>query len=378
MNKTPTEKESMLHLSTPTIVVNEEILRRNIRKMAQACREKKIALRPHFKAHKLLPIAKMQKEEGARGFTVAKLSEAAVLIKAGYQDVLVAYPLWGHDKWKEYEELASQAKMATIIDSFESLVAWEERARKKRRPVEVYIKVDTGLHRVGYAPGEKLYDLIQRASKNEHIILRGLLTHAGHVYGAKNEEERKRIALEEGKILLTVAHKMRKEGIALQEISVGATPTVAYNLQTPGVTEVRPGNYVFNDATQVRLSVAKKEDCALRVLTTVVARPAENRRIIDGGAKVFALDKGAHGQDGTDSYGIVENIEGWKLCRLSEEHGVLEKIRAEAPELPLGSRITVIPNHACPVVNLTNAITVLDQQNQVIEHWPVDARGCSQ
>ncbi|KAB2953916.1 D-TA family PLP-dependent enzyme [Heliorestis acidaminivorans] len=370
------------NLTTPAILIDEKKLINNIERVAKKCKEKNISLRPHFKAHKLLPIAKLQNQYGAQGFTVAKLSEAEVLVNAGWKDILVAYPIWGIEKWNYYFELASQAKMSTIIDSHDAYSAWSAIGEQKRKPVEVYVKVDTGLQRVGYPPGEELYKLIRKVAGSENLIFRGLLTHAGHVYGAKNEVERKTIALAEGEILLKVARALeteeKTEEIRINEISVGSTPTVGENLETRGVTEVRPGNYVFNDATQVRLAVAREEDCALRVLTTVVANPVENRRIIDGGSKVFALDKGAHGQEGTDSYGIICNAKGWKLSRLSEEHGVLEKVSTQATELPVGTKLMIIPNHACPVINLTNQVYLINSKSEVKAIWQVDARGCSQ
>ncbi|MTV50589.1 D-TA family PLP-dependent enzyme [Heliobacillus mobilis] len=363
--------------TTPYVAVSRTRLIENIRRMAGECNQRKIKLRPHFKTHKMIPIAQMQAEWGTVGFTVAKLTEAQVLIKAGFKDILIAYPLWGEDKWNTYWSLSKQAKLSTIIDSTESLQAWSEQAKQKGQPIRAYVKVDSGLGRVGYPPGERLNELVRRVAASEEIEFLGLLTHAGHAYGANSPSAREQIGREEGRILMQIAESMKAGGIEIPEISTGSTPTVEFNLQTPGVTEIRPGNYVFNDATQVRLGVVPKERCALTVVTTVVSRPNENRCIIDAGAKVLALDQGAHGNHADIGYGIP-SIAGWKLSRLSEEHGVLERVDSTAPSIPVGAQMTIIPNHACPVINLADQVVLVDDQGTPKDVWYVDARGCSQ
>ncbi|MBM7867751.1 hypothetical protein GTO89_13980 [Heliobacterium gestii] len=361
---------------TPMVIVRKKQLLANIETMARKCQEKGVKLRPHFKAHKLLPIAQLQQANGAAGFTVAKLSEAQVLIDGGMQDILVAYPLWGEAKWDAYFHMATRTAMATIVDSEERLEAWRRQAIRREQKVDLYVKVDSGLHRVGYPPGEQLDKLIRAVTACTEVRFRGLLTHAGHIYGATSSEERETIGREEGAVLLRVAQAMRQEGIEIPEISVGSTPSVRFNLDTPGVTEVRPGNYVFHDATQVRLGVCPPDACALHVLTTVVACPTPDRRIIDCGAKVLALDQGAHGNRADVGYGML-SVPGWKLSRLSEEHGVLERTAPDGPQLPLGVTISVIPNHACPVINLAEEVTIVDDEGRPVDTWSVDARGCS-
>lgn len=363
-------------LSTPVVTINKGKLVANIEKMATDCREKGIRIRPHFKAHKLIPIARLQKLHGAAGFTVAKLSEAKKLVDAGFDDVLVAYPLWGEDKWERYFSLAHRSRLKTIIDSFEAYEAWERQAGRRKRKVDVYIKVDSGLHRAGYPPGDRLIELTIKVANSPRFNLRGLLTHAGHVYSTNSTERRRAIGLDEGQTLLRVAQTLKSRGISVAEISVGATPTVEFNLETPGVTEVRPGNYVFYDATQIRLGVVSPERCALSVLTTVVSKPAPDRRIIDAGAKVLALDQGAHGQSVGDGFGML-SVPGWKLTRLSEEHGILERIIEDAPDISPGYRLQIIPNHACPVINLADKVVVVDEEGKPLDVWTVDARGCS-
>lgn len=159
--------------------------------------------------------------------------------------------------------------------------------------------------------------------------------------------------------MVAAAEALRVKGIPVAEVSIGSTPTARWGGTVPGVTEIRPGNYVFNDATQVALGVAKPGDCSLKVASTVISRPAKNRALIDAGAKILAKD---HGRAG---YGLLAN-ENWKITRLWEEHGLIEG--EDLPEL--GSIVEIIPNHACPVVNLVDTVTVSNG-----EIWEVTARG---
>lgn len=365
-------------LSTPVVVVSLPKLQSNIRDMAENVKKAGKKIRPHFKAHKIIPLARMQKDAGAVGFTSAKLSEARVLIEAGFDDILIAYPLWGKDKIDRFFNLGHRARVSTIIDSFESLDQWSTAAADRGKKVTAYVKVDTGLNRVGYPPGDKLIRLCESISKQRWIHFKGLLTHAGHAYGARDQHEREKIGTYEGMALTQIKEALLDMGIAVDQISVGSTPTVKYNLETPAVTEVRPGNYVFNDANQLAMGVADQNHCALWVETTVVAAPAQNRRIIDAGSKVLALDRGAHGTELIKGFGVVD-APGWTLTRLSEEHGVLERKEKDElwTDIPVGSRLKIIPNHACTVINLTDRVVLVDGAGTPLEIWPVDARGCS-
>ncbi|MTI93906.1 MAG: hypothetical protein FH749_00225 [Firmicutes bacterium] len=351
-------------MDTPKLIVDREKLQHNIEAMQDFARQQGINLRPHIKAHKTAEIARLQVEAGANGITVAKLGEAEGMLAEGFNDILVAYPLIGAEKIERVRALLdSGCHLTLMIDSRAGATALND----LRWPdgIDVLVKVNTGLNRCGLEPGPKLVDFVSWVHGLSNLRFRGIMTHAGHAYGAKSWGEVQEIALSEGEQMVAAAAEIRDRGIPVEVVSVGATPTVMVAGAVPGVTEIRPGNYVFYDATQVMLGVVKPERCSLKVVTTVVSRPAPDRAIVDAGAKTLALDRGAHGSSGLSGHGLLSDP-GWRLTRLSEEHGVIEGDNLPAA----GSVIEIIPNHACPVVNLADRLEL-----STGAQWPVTVRG---
>lgn len=353
-------------MDTPRVVVSVKRLRHNIEDMADFARSKGVKLRPHVKAHKTVEIARMQMDAGASGITVSKLGEAEVMFGAGIGDILLAYPLIGREKLARARALIqSGCQLSFVVDSVEGAQALLDLGIS--RPVDVLVEVDSGLQRCGLLPGQELVDYCRWLAGQPGLNLRGIMTHAGHVYACSSPEEVEKIGKEEGSIMIDVASRLGQQGIAAEVVSIGATPTVKHGGGHPGITEIRPGNYVFYDAMQVALGVVDAQRCSLHVESTVVSRPNSKRAVIDAGAKVLALDAGAHGNRLLSGYGLLSD-QRWCLARLSEEHGIIEG--QDLPEI--GETIKIIPNHACPVVNLADEL--------VLSHggsWPVAARGKS-
>ncbi|MGB8954854.1 MAG: alanine racemase [Tumebacillaceae bacterium] len=359
-------------LDTPLVVVHRDILRKNIADMADFAKKHGVLLRPHLKTHKTLEIARQQLEHGAVGLTCAKLGEAEVFLEAGFTDLLIAFPLVGQAKQRRLFDLIAHfphAKIATLADSRELAGELSAQAAQRGVILPVWVKVDSGLRRVGVLPGAPAVELAQQVESLPGLQYEGLLTHAGHSYGASSPEQVREIGLQEAECLLDSARKLPA---GAGGVSVGSTPTVRVSGAVPGVTEIRPGNYVFCDATQVRLGVTTPERCALRVFARIVSRPAPDRLVIDAGAKTLALDKGAHGTDAVAGYGLIVGYEDAVIERLSEEHGVI-RIPAASP-LQAGDLLEIIPNHSCPVANLTDELFVLDDRGRT-ETWQVAARG---
>lgn len=348
---------------TPRLLLDSNQLRRNITDMSSFASKQGIKLRPHVKAHKIPEIARMQIESGAAGITVAKLGEAEVMFGAGIDDILVAYPIIGADKAHRVLNLLRQGcHLTLLVDSTVGAQLLDELAVPGG--INVMIKVDSGLGRCGLLP-DAVQDFAKWVCTLKNLNFKGLLTHAGHSYGCRSLEEVREVGIHEGEVMVILANLLRKNGICVEEISIGSTPTAKFGGSVPGVTEIRPGNYVFYDATQVALGVATPDQCSLRVRSTVISRPTEDRAIIDAGAKVLALDRGAHGGGAVSGYGLLGNS-AWKLTRLSEEHGVIE-----GNGLPkIGTQIDIIPNHACPVLNLADSVMTSDGRE-----WLVAARG---
>jgi D-serine deaminase-like pyridoxal phosphate-dependent protein len=204
-----------------------------------------------------------------------------------------------------------------------------------------------------------------------------LLSHAGQSYQARSENELNTIAGREAEILTMLRHRAAAGGIALEEISVGATPTLRYSAKQQGITELRPGNYVYFDRTQVSLGAASLTDCAMTVLATVVSRPAADRLILDCGSKTLTTDL-ARGFDEPSGYGAVlapngDVVDrGLAIERLSEEHATVRVTTRS--DLEPGDRVRVLPNHACVVANMVDEVLLIDG-DRVIDKLPVAARG---
>ncbi|QEX20416.1 alanine racemase [Hypericibacter adhaerens] len=366
-------------LETPAVVIDRPALEANIALGAAIAHRHKLALRPHIKTHKSPVIAKLQIEAGAAGITASKTDEALVFIEAGIPSITVAYPLIDRAKISRLIRAAKTkgTDLRIVADSAEGIAVLSGEARAQSHRLPVFLKVDVGLHRCGVDPALRgSLDLAAALERAPGLRFAGLLAHAGHAYGAGTPEGVRKIAAEERELLLGFAEKLYQMGIEVREISVGSTPTVILNDDFTGLTEARPGNYVFMDMTQVALGVARPEQVALSVLATVVSRN-DRYAIVDAGSKVMSSDRGPHGSDSLRGFDTVfalgePDAPALGLTRLSEEHGFVEH---GGRKLEIGSRVRILPNHACPVANLADRFAVIDAGGGT-EYWPIEARGC--
>jgi D-serine deaminase-like pyridoxal phosphate-dependent protein len=269
------------------------------------------------------------------------------------------------------------ARVSIIVDSLEVAQAWSDVMRQRGVRLEVLAKIDVGFHRCGFDPEHvDIRHVLRAIAALPGLDLRGLLSHAGQGYLATSPAELVAIVRGEAELLANLQREAHEDGLSMDEISVGSTPTAAASMDQPPVTEVRPGNYVFCDRTQVALESATWDDCALTVLASVVSTPARDRLILDCGSKVLSSD-GARGFTPTPGFGQVLSADGQPdesvlIERLSEEHATV-RVTGGTP-LRIGDRVRIVPNHACVVANLTSAYVVADG-GQVVEHLPVAARG---
>ena len=368
-------------IETPAVIVHRERLRRNIEAMQALATRRGVALRPHVKTHKCVEIARLQLEGGAVGVTASKADEALVFIEAGVPSITVAYPLVDERKVRRLLAAAHErggTDLRVVVDSRTEVELLARVAGNMRVAVGVLIEVDVGLHRCGLqADDPQLLELAQLISASQWLRFIGLLSHAGHAYGAANAAAVREIAADECAILQRVRSKLEARSITVPEVSVGSTPTVLASESYEGITEIRPGTYVFLDRTPVRLGLAQLDDVALTVLATVVSRNADYL-IIDAGSKVLTSDLGAHGTAGTGGYGMAFALDqrpadsgGLQVVRLSEEHGFVERAGST---LGIGAKLRIFPNHACPIVNLADELVVVSDDCE-IARWQVAARG---
>jgi D-serine deaminase-like pyridoxal phosphate-dependent protein len=352
-------------LDTPCLVVDLDVAERNVRRIQALVDQAGVKLRPHTKTHKSAYFARMQVEAGARGLACAKLGEAEVMADAGFDDILIAYPLIGPLKMERLAALARRTRRLLVsLDSYEVAEALSGVGEALGRPLEVYAEVDTGLHRVGRAPGADAIAFCRGLERFAGIRLAGLMAHAGPTWKAGSHEEMLSFAQAEARVMGEVKAALGRPDL---EVSVGATPIAHLITETPEATESRPGTYIFGDRNLMGLGLATEADCALRVLTTVVSHSVADRAVVDAGSKSLAMDPHRDG-----GHGHVVGMPTVKVARLSEEHGVLEF--APGPELRVGTRLEIVPNHVCPAVNLFDRMYGV-RDGQVVCEIAIEGRG---
>ena len=366
-------------LPTPFVAVEHARLAANIAAMQALATSAGVRLRPHTKTHKSVAIARMQIEAGAAGLCCAKLGEAEVFAEAGFTDIRLPYPVNPSNAARVQALQKKGVTLSIIVDSLAVAEEWSRAMAGAPAPLDVLVKVDVGFHRCGIDPeAGTAVSMITRVADLSGLRFRGLLSHAGHAYNAESIDALGQIAEREIEILRGLATRAREAAVAVDEISVGSTPTARFITIQHGVTEMRPGNYVFFDRTQAGLRATSPEHCAMTVISTVVSRPAPGRVVFDAGSKTLTSD-GARGFGAVTGHGLVyPSLETTQpdpaiaIERLSEEHSVARVTAACA--LKPGDRVRILPNHACTVTNLADSLVIVEG-TRVIERWPVSARG---
>jgi D-serine deaminase-like pyridoxal phosphate-dependent protein len=358
-------------IDTPALLIEKSVLEENIRGMQEFADKHHIGLRPHIKTHRSCQLAKTQLEAGAVGIAVAKLAEAEVMAAHGINDIQIANQVVGDIKLARLLELSSKAHLTVAVDSLPNANELHSLFSFHSSRIDVLIEVDTGLHRCGLKSIAAVRELSWEILKLKGLNLRGIMTHAGHAYAAADKDEVAMIGRAEGQLMVEIADTLRSEGLTLDVVSVGSTPTARHCGAVKGVTELRVGNYIFNDMLQVDLGIADISACALTVLATVISKQ-NNRVVIDAGSKALALDRGAHGSELVKGYGSIIG-DHRRISRLSEEHGIIDDAGSD---FAVGEQMRIIPNHACPVMNLFEQAYLVDGYNAVDIIY-INARGKS-
>lgn len=357
-------------LDTPSLVIDLDRMEANLDRVAAYAREHGLRLRPHTKTHKSPVVAKLQLERGAAGLTVAKVGEAEVLADAGAPTLLVAYPVWGDAKWARLIEVAKAVPVSVALDSEEAAAGLSRHAARAGMTLGVLAELDVGFQRCGLPPGDRFRALARAVAKLPGLRFEGLMFYPGHINPAESggEAQLERLAADVDSALAGLG----EDGLRAEVVSGGSTPTLHHSHRAPGVTEIRPGTYVFNDRTQVGMGACGWEDCAATILTTVVSRPRPDSAVIDGGSKSFSSDPVR--PEGAGGFGSVIGMPGAEFVRMSEEHGVLDLSRHQGPPPAIGERLRIVPNHVCVAVNLHE--TAHGVRGESVEtSWPVAGRG---
>ena len=371
---------SHLELETPNILLDLGRLQVNIQLIQNIASQRGVNVRPHIKTHKCLEIARQQINAGAVGITASKVDEALVFINNGISSVTVAYPLVVASKLDRLIAAAHahDVDLRLIVDSPTGENAIGKTAEKHQKQISIFLKIDVGLHRCGLTEDDSgLVELVQKIVQEPALNFVGLLSHAGHTYGAENMDAARAIAKEECEILMRVRNNLESVGIEVSEVSVGSTPGTLASDSYDGITEIRPGNYVFMDRMPLRLKLIELNQIALSVLATVVSQNSDYF-IIDAGSKTLSSDKGAHGMSGMEGFGLAYPANRFEdkdykmiVAKLSEEHGFV--LRKDF-NLEIGAKLRLVPNHSCVVANLLDTYTVL-KDGHITEQWEIAARG---
>jgi len=355
-------------LDTPALLVDLDIMERNLRRAAEYARAHDLRLRPHTKTHKIPALARRQLASGAAGLTVAKVGEAEVMLGADPPELLVAYPVIGYRKLERLVGVARRTQVTVALDSLLAARQLSDAAREGRVAIGTLAEMDVGLGRVGVAPGDELVQLIRGVLRLPYLTYEGIAFYPGHIRSLDEEGQR---ALEEvGKLLGTVLQRLKKEGLEPRIVSGGSTPTLFRSHCLRGLNEIRPGTYIFNDRNTLLSGASTLEDCAASILTTVVSTARPGQVIIDGGSKTFSSDRPIVPEV---SFGYVVEAPGAVFTRMNEEHGYVDVRRANA-EFSVGDRLRIIPNHVCAAVNLHETAYGV-RGGQVETVWKVEGRG---
>ena len=356
-------------LDTPALVVDLDILERNLERVARYSREHGLRLRPHTKTHKSIRIGRRQVESGAAGLTVAKVSEAEVMLDAGPADLLVAFPIVGRAKLERLTEVARRVPVTVALDSDFAARQLSEAARAAQVEVGVLAEVDVGLGRVGVPPGEPLVALARAIGKLPNLHLEGVTFYPGQIKSV--DEAGLRALGQVSELVRSMLSDLRAAGIGGGIVSGGSTPTLFHSHEVEGLTEIRPGTYVYNDVNTVRSGACELADCAASLLVTVVSTARPGQMIVDGGSKTFSSDRLANPAEVT--FGHVVEAPGARFHKMNEEHGFIGLTEA-GREFSIGERVHIIPNHICVAVNLHDRVYGV-RGEEVEETWKVDGRG---
>jgi D-serine deaminase-like pyridoxal phosphate-dependent protein len=356
------------HLETPAPLVDLDVMAHNLDAMQEYADAHHLALRPHTKTHKSVHVGREQIRRGAAGLTCATPFEATVMQEAT-DDLLVAYPVIGHAKLERLFSVRDDVALRVQLDSAHAIDELAAAAVRHDRAAAVTIEFDAGMHRVGVPSLDDAIALARHVAANPPLEFSGIAFYPGHIREPVTSQD---AALERLRHKVAEAiEAFTQAGLPPAVVSGGSTPTMWRSHDITGVTEIRPGTYVYNDRTTAEIGACTWNDCAFTVLATVVSTSVPGQAVIDAGAKALGREpiRGASGE----GWGALLDRPEVTVARMSEEHGILDLSDTDwRPQV--GELVRVVPNHVCIVTHLNDVI--FGVRNETVEtSWPVDARG---
>ena len=360
---------NIAELDTPALLIDLDVMDRNLAKMAEYAAAHRFRLRPHTKTHKIPALAERQIALGAVGITVAKVGEAEVMMKANPPELLVAFPVIGKQKLDRLMTVAGITRVTVSLDSLTAATQLSGAAQAAARTIGVLVEIDAGLGRVGVEPGPDLLSLVQAISSLPNLSFEGIAFYPGHI---KVLNEAADVALAAvGLLLDSTVRDLEAAGFPVKIVSGGSTPTLYRSHQVARLNEIRPGTSIFNDRNTVLCGATTYDDCAASILATVVSTAVKGQMIIDGGSKTFSSDRPMGLEE--VSYGRLLHTPEAVFEKMNEEHGFVD-IRKVSKSFQVGDRVRVLPNHVCVAMNLHEL--VYGYRGETVEQvWRVEGRG---
>ena len=347
-------------LDTPALLLDRAASDRNLATMAAFFRERPARLRPHFKNHKCVTLAKRQLATGAIGMTCAKLGEAEVLVDHGFRDILIANQVVGAAKTQRLARLAARARISVAVDHVEQATAISRAATAAGTNVRLLVEIDIGMGRCGVAPGDPAVALARQVSELPGVRFAGFQAYEGHLVNVLDRAERKDRARAAMQQALDTRRMLEAAGVAVECVSGCSSATYDSTGTLDGIDEVQAGTYATMDRQYHRL--VPEFEIALSVLVRVISRPGPGKAVLDVGVK------GVGSEFGVPAIRDFPDVE--IPFFLSEEHAIVRN----APDWQIGQVLQLIPSHACTTCNLHREM-VVHEHGRVVEVWPIEASG---
>ena len=359
----------MFDVETPALLLYRDVMERNLKHMADRARRLGVSLRPHIKTHKCLELGRRQVAYGAHGITVSTLFEAEAFVRGGFTDLTWAFPLDPSHVAHVQRIGQAGATVRVILDDLDTAKALAGSG------LHVWLKVDCGYHRAGVDPSSRYgLEVARELGAERGLMFDGILSHSGHAYRTRNTDEAAQIAEQERQVMVWFAELLRKDALPVRGVSVGSTPAMAAVKSLTGVTEARPGNYIFYDRTMVLIGCCEWRDVAVSVLATVVShQPGASHFVIDAGALSLSKDLGPTHLGLETAFGAVKDHPELTVASVSQEHGLIRAAASAAIEgkFKVGQQIEIIPNHSCLTEAHFDEYVVIDG-GRVMDRWHIE------
>jgi len=360
-------------LDTPSLIIDKDIMLKNLQNMQKYADYNKVGLRPHTKTHKSSYLAQLQIETGAIGIAVAKVGEAEVMASKGIDNILIANEIVGEKKLKRIVNLSKSKNIVFGVDSIPQLVMIQQVFSSESAMANIVVEIEVGENRSGIIETEDFKLLLNHMKTCSNICFKGVFSHDGNSYSAKDKEECLRIHLESQIRTLEFASIAKSLGFENEIVSIGSTPSLINDFPIlDGITEIRPGTYIFMDAAQGNGFGSFMNNAAF-VTTTVISKPTKQRVITDVGAKGLTMQTRSNGFTKTTGLGIIKGIENAFLEKVYDEHGIIYN-QEVWNKVEVGDVLEIIPNHICPVVNLYDSLFLISNET-VEKEIIIDCRG---